>query len=153
MTNPAAPMANDVNIAFDDFSLTGSLAIPEPAKGLVIFAHGSGSSRFSRRDPPIRRTRQIGTSGKPRPRLVSTLSVRAVSVDALRLFSPGESRIFGKSIAATLAARFTVIPNHIDAPSLRSGVCPPAPLTFLENSSIALRHTFHQACPSRLLNQ
>ncbi len=50
MTNPAAPIANDINIAFDDFSLDGSLTIPEPAKGLVIFAHGSGSSRFSRRN-------------------------------------------------------------------------------------------------------
>lgn len=30
--------------------LEGSLTLPEPATGLVLFAHGSGSSRFSRRN-------------------------------------------------------------------------------------------------------
>jgi dienelactone hydrolase len=35
---------------YKDFFLTGFLAVPEQAKGLVVFAHGSGSSRFSRRN-------------------------------------------------------------------------------------------------------
>jgi len=43
--NPA-----DINIAFEGFSLDGLLTAPEHAQGLVIFAHGSGSSRFSRRN-------------------------------------------------------------------------------------------------------
>ena len=30
--------------------LAGSLTLPDPAAGLVLFAHGSGSSRFSRRN-------------------------------------------------------------------------------------------------------
>jgi putative phosphoribosyl transferase len=30
--------------------LAGILTLPEPAEGLVLFAHGSGSSRFSRRN-------------------------------------------------------------------------------------------------------
>jgi len=51
MTNPASPASSiDVSIAFEGFSLAGLLTIPEPAKGLVVFAHGSGSSRFSRRN-------------------------------------------------------------------------------------------------------
>ncbi|MGZ8221331.1 MAG: dienelactone hydrolase family protein [Methylobacter sp.] len=51
MTNPASPASSgDVNIAFEGFILTGFLTVPEHAKGLVVFAHGSGSSRFSRRN-------------------------------------------------------------------------------------------------------
>jgi len=51
MTNPTSPASSiDVSIAFEGFSLDGFLTIPEPAKGLVVFAHGSGSSRFSRRN-------------------------------------------------------------------------------------------------------
>lgn len=43
-------MKEDVQIAFDGISLQGILTIPENAKGLVIFAHGSGSSRLSPRN-------------------------------------------------------------------------------------------------------
>ncbi len=50
MTNPASPTATGVTITFQDLSLPGLLTVPEHAKGLVVFAHGSGSSRFSRRN-------------------------------------------------------------------------------------------------------
>jgi len=50
MPNLASPVSIDVSIAFEGFSLAGYLAVPEHAKGLVVFAHGSGSSRFSRRN-------------------------------------------------------------------------------------------------------
>jgi putative phosphoribosyl transferase len=51
MTNPVSKASSiDVSIAFEGFSLDGLLTIPEPAKGLVVFAHGSGSSRFSSRN-------------------------------------------------------------------------------------------------------
>jgi putative phosphoribosyl transferase len=39
-----------VQIPIDSTRLEGSLAIPGQAKGLVVFAHGSGSSRFSPRN-------------------------------------------------------------------------------------------------------
>jgi putative phosphoribosyl transferase len=39
-----------VQIPVDSTRLEGSLAIPGQSKGLVIFAHGSGSSRFSPRN-------------------------------------------------------------------------------------------------------
>jgi len=39
-----------VKIPLDDNDLEGNLIIPENAKGLVLFAHGSGSSRFSPRN-------------------------------------------------------------------------------------------------------
>jgi dienelactone hydrolase len=50
MTNPTSPDSIDVNIMLEGLSLGGILAVPEHAKGLVVFAHGSGSSRFSQRN-------------------------------------------------------------------------------------------------------
>jgi putative phosphoribosyl transferase len=50
MTHPASSLSVDINMAFADISLNGYLTVPEHAKGLVIFAHGSGSSRFSQRN-------------------------------------------------------------------------------------------------------
>ncbi|WP_036250881.1 dienelactone hydrolase family protein [Methylobacter sp. BBA5.1] len=50
MTHPASSLSVDINMAFADLSLDGYLTVPEHAKGLVIFAHGSGSSRFSQRN-------------------------------------------------------------------------------------------------------
>lgn len=44
---PAGP---EVEIKTPTFTLYGNLAIPEDATGLVLFAHGSGSSRFSSRN-------------------------------------------------------------------------------------------------------
>jgi len=40
----------DITVPIDDLALEGSLVIPKPAAGLVMFAHGSGSSRFSPRN-------------------------------------------------------------------------------------------------------
>jgi putative phosphoribosyl transferase len=40
----------DIAIPIDGLSLEGSLAIPSDAAGLVMFAHGSGSSRHSPRN-------------------------------------------------------------------------------------------------------
>lgn len=41
---------DEVSIAIADDVLGASLAVPDAARGLVIFAHGSGSSRFSSRN-------------------------------------------------------------------------------------------------------
>jgi len=45
------------NIVIDSqgIALEGLLAVPEPAIGIVAFAHGSGSSRFSRRNQQVAR--------------------------------------------------------------------------------------------------
>ncbi|MDD5411643.1 MAG: dienelactone hydrolase family protein [Methylobacter sp.] len=50
MNNPTSPNYIDVSIAFEGLSLNGLLTVPEHAKGIVVFAHGSGSSRFSSRN-------------------------------------------------------------------------------------------------------
>jgi putative phosphoribosyl transferase len=41
---------SNVAIAADDVVLTGDLTVPEAPRGLVLFAHGSGSSRLSWRN-------------------------------------------------------------------------------------------------------
>ena len=50
-----------VQIPADSVVLEGALALPEHAEGLVVFAHGSGSSRFSHRNNFVARVlRQAG---------------------------------------------------------------------------------------------
>jgi pimeloyl-ACP methyl ester carboxylesterase len=43
----------DLNIPVDSVILKGDLTIPDKAIGIVIFAHGSGSSRFSTRNKMV----------------------------------------------------------------------------------------------------
>jgi len=45
--------STDIEIEADGVSLVGTLAVPPRAIGLVVFAHGSGSSRFSPRNRHI----------------------------------------------------------------------------------------------------
>ena len=42
--------AQDVTVVVEDAQLDGILQMPDAARGLVVFAHGSGSSRFSSRN-------------------------------------------------------------------------------------------------------
>jgi len=46
----SAPTTRTLRIGADDAELVGDLAVPEGAVGLVVFAHGSGSSRLSPRN-------------------------------------------------------------------------------------------------------
>lgn len=43
-------ISSEIQIPINSITLEGNLTIPEGAKGIVIFAHGSGSSRFSSRN-------------------------------------------------------------------------------------------------------
>ena len=47
-----------INFTVDNVSLSGNLVIPQDSIGLVIFAHGSGSSRFSPRNNFVARELQ-----------------------------------------------------------------------------------------------
>ncbi|WNZ61954.1 dienelactone hydrolase family protein [Myxococcus sp. MxC21-1] len=49
------PDVREVQVQVGDVVLGGSLGIPDGARGLVIFAHGSGSSRFSPRNRAVAR--------------------------------------------------------------------------------------------------
>jgi dienelactone hydrolase len=52
---------NFTKIPIDEIILEGNLNIPKDAKGIVIFAHGSGSSRFSPRNNFV--AEKLQTSG------------------------------------------------------------------------------------------
>lgn len=52
--------SREVNITFGDVSLQGDLAIPKGASGIVLFAHGSGSSRLSPRNRYVAHELQAG---------------------------------------------------------------------------------------------
>src|SRR5437879_5677664 len=49
-TMASSRVTRPVHIAIAGGALAGDLAVPSGAKGLVVFAHGSGSSRFSARN-------------------------------------------------------------------------------------------------------
>lgn len=53
--SPPTPMACDevLSIPMGSITLTGDLVVPHQAKGLVVFAHGSGSSRLSPRNRAV----------------------------------------------------------------------------------------------------
>ncbi len=46
-------MKEETQILVGDTLLSGSLVIPETAKGIIVFAHGSGSSRHSTRNKKV----------------------------------------------------------------------------------------------------
>jgi len=46
-------MEREIRILAGEVSLAGDLAVPEGAEGVVVFAHGSGSSRHSPRNRTV----------------------------------------------------------------------------------------------------
>jgi len=56
-----------VRIAADPVTLEGDLSLPTEARGIVLFAHGSGSSRHSPRNRQVAVT-QPGEAGDPAAR-------------------------------------------------------------------------------------
>jgi hypothetical protein len=50
--SPSAPVAGsrEVTVPVGAVALAGTLTLPDRARGIVLFAHGSGSSRFSPRN-------------------------------------------------------------------------------------------------------
>ena len=55
-TKTAIARANDVHIRSGDVQISGDLSIPAGAESVVLFAHGSGSSRHSPRNQFVART-------------------------------------------------------------------------------------------------
>lgn len=52
---PGAPLLSAVEVAAGSIRLPGDLVVPSPCTGVVIFAHGSGSSRLSPRNTAVAR--------------------------------------------------------------------------------------------------
>jgi putative phosphoribosyl transferase len=57
---PGSPHARDVRIPAGSVTLRGTLAAPDDPLGVVVFAHGSGSSRRSPRNTAVARSLQAG---------------------------------------------------------------------------------------------
>jgi putative phosphoribosyl transferase len=67
-----------VRIAADSVLLEGNLSLPEGARGIVLFAHGSGSSRLS---PRNRNVAQLLNQARLATLLVDLLSPEEEIVD------------------------------------------------------------------------
>lgn len=55
-TKPELQLAKTINIPSGNVALEGELKVPQGASGIVLFAHGSGSSRHSPRNQYVART-------------------------------------------------------------------------------------------------
>jgi pimeloyl-ACP methyl ester carboxylesterase len=88
---------HDITLPIDDLAREGSLAMPSRALGLVLFAHGSGSSRFS-----------------PRNRHVAALlNERGIATLLFDLLTASEERI--DAIDATLRFDVDLLANRLVA--------------------------------------
>jgi dienelactone hydrolase len=63
MNTTAKDVEKVVSIPADSIALEGALAIPHGVRGVVLFAHGSGSSRHSPRNNFVARTLRAAGSG------------------------------------------------------------------------------------------
>jgi dienelactone hydrolase len=52
-----------VHVTAGNVTLDGNLLLPDDARGLIVFAHGSGSSRFSSRNRAVARALRTGGLG------------------------------------------------------------------------------------------
>ncbi|WP_447980056.1 dienelactone hydrolase family protein [Candidatus Nitrospira bockiana] len=55
---PSSTQERTIQILLEEAELTGDLAVPDRARGVVLFAHGSGSSRLSPRNRFVARALQ-----------------------------------------------------------------------------------------------
>ncbi len=90
-TGPAAPAAlrrAQVLVPTRDAPLQGMLSLPEKARGVVVFVHGSGSTRFSPRNAHV----------------AATFEAAGLGTLLFDLLSPAETEIDNR----TLALRFDI---------------------------------------------
>ncbi len=111
LADDEAERVRDVEIPADGVLLAGELALPAPAEGVVVFAHGSGSSRHSVRNQYV--------AGRLRHSGLGTL--------LLDLLTPAEERdrsnVFDiELLAARLAAAVRWLRGQPGAASARIGL-------------------------------
>jgi putative phosphoribosyl transferase len=104
----------EVSIDVEGVTLEGTLVIPKEAKGVVLFAHGSGSSRHSPRNryvAQILQSQRIGTL------LFDLLTRQEESIDQ----SSGELRFDIPFLAKRLAGATRWVTNDADTGDLKVG--------------------------------
>ncbi len=80
MSKAVSEAENSIMITSGHAVINGNLSIPEDAKAAVLFAHGSGSSRFSPRNRQV--AREINRAGMA-TLLIDLLTSREEEVDVL----------------------------------------------------------------------
>jgi putative phosphoribosyl transferase len=78
VASDSASVERSVVVEVGDASLEGTLAVPPPARGVVVFAHGSGSSRHSPRNRFVAEALREGGMGTL---LLDLLTAREEGVD------------------------------------------------------------------------
>jgi dienelactone hydrolase len=79
MTRPNSSEEREVHVAAGAITLDGALVVPGGARGIVLFAHGSGSSRHSPRNRFVAEQLQAGGLGTL---LIDLLTAEEEAVDA-----------------------------------------------------------------------
>ncbi|MEE1787593.1 phosphoribosyltransferase family protein [Streptomyces sp. SP17BM10] len=100
--HPPAPVAvdRDVELSAGGVHLTGHLTVPAGARGIVVFAHGSGSSRHSPRNRHV--ARHLNRTG------LATLLFDLLTADE----EPDRSKVFD---VALLGSRLTAVAERLPA--------------------------------------
>ena len=114
MARPLDDEECQVRITTEEVILDGSLCVPEKAAGLVVFAHGSGSSRFSPRNTFVARI--LHKSG------LGTLLFDLLTADEERIDSvTGELRFDISLLAARLIHATDWLTKRSEAKNLKIG--------------------------------
>jgi dienelactone hydrolase len=82
-------MTEDVRIDVDGQALQGTLRLPDPLRGVVVFAHGSGSSRHSPRNVQVAQVLEGAGMGTLLFDLLTAEEERRDAVDASLRFDIG----------------------------------------------------------------
>jgi len=106
---------NPIQIDIDGSRLDGDLAIPAGAAGLVVFAHGSGSSRHSRRNRAVAERLNRDRLGTV---LLDLLTPEEEAVD----LTTAEFRFDIDLLAARVVAAIDWAGQHIPTTGLRLGL-------------------------------
>jgi dienelactone hydrolase len=113
-TPAAQDTEQSVHVISDHATLEGTLAIPANARGVVLFAHGSGSSRHSPRNRFVARTlQQAGLATL----LIDLLTVDEEAIDV----ETAEFRFDIGLLAQRLIGATEWLQKHPDTRSLRIG--------------------------------
>jgi putative phosphoribosyl transferase len=117
--NPAASFAplapHAVEIQAGDASLDGDLAIPHAAHGLVLFAHGSGSSRYSPRN------RYVADALRLRGHATLLMDLLTPAEERADVYT-GEYRFDIPLLASRLTATIDWLCRHQTTSALRIGL-------------------------------
>lgn len=108
------PVESDIRVPIADIVLVGSIGIPANAQSVVVFAHGSGSSRLSPRNQHVAGVLQKAGFGTV---LVDLLTPEEETVDE----GGGMIRFDIALLASRLAAVCSWLANRWAGPALRVG--------------------------------